>query len=145
MSYMWTQDTLEKGLLLFHANDSRSHLWPATIKVMSKEDKVRFILNSGALDHITNRSDLFINYTILNPAISVAKHGVFIYSSYQKRNNASHGRGRHRLLEDISANKEPKYVRWLNLHKGWVFEQFDCSRLCCICQCGCSFLRFPFI
>lgn len=50
------------------------------------DDKVSFLLDSGASDHIINRDDLFIAYENLNTPvkISIAKNGEFISATKQQ-------------------------------------------------------------
>lgn len=74
-------------------------------------DKITFLLDSGASDHITNRDDLFLDYTNLQTPlkISVAKDGEFISATKKGTLRVTSDTGVQGLLEDVLFCSEVPY------------------------------------
>ncbi|CAB3252695.1 unnamed protein product [Arctia plantaginis] len=74
-------------------------------------DRITFLLDSGASDHIINRDDFFINYTILliPIKISVAKVGEFITATKRGTIKVTSDMGIDGVLEDVLFCPEVPY------------------------------------
>lgn len=74
-------------------------------------NKVTFILDSGASDHITNREDLFVTHSNLFPPlkISVAKQGEFISATKMGTMQVTSNMGIQGVLEDVLYCRDVPY------------------------------------
>lgn len=75
------------------------------------DNKITFILDSGASDHLTNREDLLFDFTVLDPPlkISVAKHGEFITATKKGKMKVTSNVGIQGVLEDVLFCREVPY------------------------------------
>lgn len=75
------------------------------------KNKITFILDSGASDHIINREDLFTSSTDLNTPlkISIAKTGAFISATKKGILNVTSNMGVSGVLEEVLYCKEVPY------------------------------------